>query len=213
MNEDYHVYIENNIAYDCMLNQVSGDQIIISMFVSFFFRIILFLSINKTNLQFNNNKYYLIQLLEQDKNKSYGVWFRWGRVGKKGQTSFDNCGGNLEKAKTVFETKFFDKTKNEWADKDMFEKVAGKYDLVHKDYAANNEDEEIKKIANKVDAKPVPKSKLDERIQKLIEFVCNVQEMESILKEMKYDAKKAPLGKPKFFCFVLFTVSVFYRID
>lgn len=33
----------------------------------------------QTNLQFNNNKYYLMQLLEDDGAKAYSVWFRWGR--------------------------------------------------------------------------------------------------------------------------------------
>jgi hypothetical protein len=33
----------------------------------------------QTNLQFNNNKYYLLQLLEDDSSKSYSVWLRWGR--------------------------------------------------------------------------------------------------------------------------------------
>ena len=42
---------------------------------------------------------------------------------------------------------------------------------------------------------PPPPSKLDKKVQDLIELICNVAEMESALKEMKYDAKKAPLGK------------------
>jgi poly [ADP-ribose] polymerase len=32
-------------------------------------------------------------------------------------------------------------------------------------------------------------------LQNLIELICNVTEMENLLKEMKFDAKKAPLGK------------------
>ena len=98
----------------------------------------------KTNLQFNNNKYYLLQLLEHNKSKTYCVWFRWGRVGKAGQSSNDNCGSDLEKAKNIFCKKFNDKTKNEWEYKDEFEKVHGKYDLVQKDYEAENEASKIK---------------------------------------------------------------------
>lgn len=33
----------------------------------------------QTNLQFNNNKFYLIQLLQDDSSKVYSVWMRWGR--------------------------------------------------------------------------------------------------------------------------------------
>lgn len=93
-------------------------------------------------MQFNNNKYYLLQLLEHNKTKTYCVWFRWGRVGKTGQSTYEKCGSDLEKAKNVFCRKFFDKTKNEWDDKDNFEKVPGKYDIVDKDYAAGDEDDD-----------------------------------------------------------------------
>nr|XP_015195173.1 PREDICTED: poly [ADP-ribose] polymerase 2 [Lepisosteus oculatus] len=82
-----HVYCEGEDVYDVMLNQ--------------------------TNVQFNNNKYYLIQLLQDDGPQVYSVWMRWGR------------GTSL----------FFDKTKNEWEDRSRFEKVAGKYDIVHMDYS------------------------------------------------------------------------------
>ncbi len=44
---------------------------------------------------------------------------------------------------------------------------------------------------------PVPESKLDKRIQNLIELICNVQAMEEALLEMKFDARKNPLGKQR----------------
>lgn len=80
-----HVYCEGNDVYDVMLNQ--------------------------TNLQFNNNKYYLIQLLEDDAQRNFSVWMRWGRVGKMGQHSLVSCSGDLSKAKEIFQKKFLDKTK------------------------------------------------------------------------------------------------------
>uniref|UniRef100_A0A3Q4HF67 Poly [ADP-ribose] polymerase n=1 Tax=Neolamprologus brichardi TaxID=32507 RepID=A0A3Q4HF67_NEOBR len=106
-----HVYNEGNDVYDVMLNQ--------------------------TNLQFNNNKYYLIQLLEDDSSKVYSVWMRWGRVGKVGQNSLTVCGGDLLKAKDVFKKK----------------------------------------------------------IQSLLELICDLKAMEECVLEMKFDTKKAPLGK------------------
>jgi hypothetical protein len=48
---DYKVYKEEDDIYDVMLNQ--------------------------TNLQNNNNKYYLIQLVENVKNNNYIVWMRY----------------------------------------------------------------------------------------------------------------------------------------
>ncbi len=56
----------------------------------------------QTNVQQNNNKYFVIQLLEDDNKKSYSVWFRWGRVGFKGQSNLVPCGPDLDQAKKHF---------------------------------------------------------------------------------------------------------------
>ncbi|XP_030067246.1 poly [ADP-ribose] polymerase 2 isoform X2 [Microcaecilia unicolor] len=163
-----HVFCEGDDIYDVMLNQ--------------------------TNLQFNNNKYYLIQLLEDDLQRSFNVWMRWGRVGKVGQKSLVPCGGDLEKAKEIFQKKFFDKTKNSWTERERFEKVTGKYDILKMEYKKNTQDDENKV---EIDTAKVPKleSKLDPRVQSLIELICNIQAIEEVIIEMKYDTKKAPLGK------------------
>ncbi|XP_043914187.1 poly [ADP-ribose] polymerase 2 isoform X2 [Protopterus annectens] len=165
-----HVYCEGEDIFDVMLNQ--------------------------TNLQFNNNKYYIIQLLEDDNKRNFSVWMRWGRVGKTGQNSLVDCGANLQKAKEIFAKKFFDKTKNEWEERSTFEKVAGKYDLLQMDYTGGTKDEDEIDAPKKKRAKqPPPESKLDKRIQDLVELICNIQAMEETVMEMKYDTKKAPLGK------------------
>lgn len=161
-----HVYNEGNDVYDVMLNQ--------------------------TNLQFNNNKYYLIQLLEDDSSKVYSVWMRWGRVGKVGQNSLVLCGGDLLKAKDIFKKKFFDKTKNEWEHRDRFGKVAGKYDMVLMDYSTNEKEENETTVDTAPKKKP---SKLDPKIQSLLELICDLKAMEECVLEMKFDTKKAPLGK------------------
>jgi poly [ADP-ribose] polymerase len=56
----------------------------------------------------------------------YAVWMRWGRVGYTGQNSWTECQTNLDKAKDVFTKKFYDKTRNEWALRDAFQKVGTK---------------------------------------------------------------------------------------
>ncbi|XP_041849099.1 poly [ADP-ribose] polymerase 2 isoform X2 [Melanotaenia boesemani] len=161
-----HVYIEGNDVYDVMLNQ--------------------------TNLQFNNNKYYLIQLLQDDHSKAYSVWMRWGRVGKVGQNSLTACGGDLLKAKDTFKKKFLDKTKNEWEDRGHFQKVAGKYDMVFMDYSTNEKEEN----ETTVDAPPKKRTcKLDAKVQSLLELICDLKAMEECVLEMKFDTRKAPLGK------------------
>ncbi|XP_067109063.1 poly [ADP-ribose] polymerase 2 [Osmerus mordax] len=160
-----HVYSAGNDVYDVMLNQ--------------------------TNLQFNNNKYYLMQLLQDDHAKAYSVWLRWGRVGKAGQSNLISCGGDLLQAKDVFNKKFFDKTKNEWEHRANFEKVAGKYDMVFMDYSINDKEETLVKpeaLAQKT-------SQLDVKIQSLLELICDIKAMEECVLEMKFDTRKAPLGK------------------
>uniref|UniRef100_A0A674ISU1 Poly [ADP-ribose] polymerase n=1 Tax=Terrapene triunguis TaxID=2587831 RepID=A0A674ISU1_9SAUR len=147
-----HIYCEGDDVYDVMLNQ--------------------------TNLQFNNNKFYVLQLLEDDGPRSYSVWTRWGRVGRPGQHALVSCAGDLAQAKEIFTKKFLDKTKNHWAERCNFQKVPGKYDLLHMDTP-----------------QPKPASRLDHRVQALLGLICDLQAMEEMVLEMKYDTKKAPLGK------------------
>ncbi|XP_006012127.1 poly [ADP-ribose] polymerase 2 isoform X2 [Latimeria chalumnae] len=165
-----HVYCEGEDIYDAMLNQ--------------------------TNLQFNNNKYYIIQLLEDDNQKSFSVWMRWGRVGKTGQNSLVACERDLQKAKDVFKKKFLDKTKNEWDQRQVFEKVAGKYDLLQLEYGSDTKKEEEETETEQEAVKRAKlESKLDPRVQALISLICDIKTMEEMILEMKYDTKKAPLGK------------------
>ncbi|KAK0404704.1 hypothetical protein QR680_017585 [Steinernema hermaphroditum] len=163
-----HVYCEGRNIYDAMLNQ--------------------------TNIQNNNNKFFLIQLLEDDNTKRYSVWFRWGRVGFRGQTNLQPCGNDLEKAKDIFCNKFFDKTRNDWGSRDDFEKVPGKYDLIKMDYATANNDKENEEKSKKDVVESDP-SQLDKRIQAVLQLICDIRTMEEAVLEMEYDASRAPLGK------------------
>uniref|UniRef100_F1KXC7 Poly [ADP-ribose] polymerase n=1 Tax=Ascaris suum TaxID=6253 RepID=F1KXC7_ASCSU len=161
-----HVYTEGSDVYDALLNQ--------------------------TNTQNNNNKFYVIQLLEDDDAKRYSVWFRWGRVGYKGQTSLVPCGSDLCKAKLLFTAKFSDKTRNEWSDRKHFRKAAGKYDYLPADYSKLVGEQEKHEEAKK---KPMPPSRLAECVQRLLKMICDIRAMEEVVMELEYDATKAPLGK------------------
>uniref|UniRef100_T1IJ17 Poly [ADP-ribose] polymerase n=1 Tax=Strigamia maritima TaxID=126957 RepID=T1IJ17_STRMM len=145
-------------------------------------------TLNQTNLQYNNNKFYKIQLLEDNNSNFYSVWLRWGRVGQRGQFKLTEYGYDLSSAKTLFEAKFKDKTKNNWSERDKFEKVQGKYDILYVEYSSNED-------AGDAKTRPIPESNLDKRVKDLIELICNIKTMEEMVLEMKYDAKKAPLGK------------------
>ncbi|CAG0898969.1 unnamed protein product [Darwinula stevensoni] len=55
-----------------------------------------------TNVEQNNNKFFILQVLKDEKKGTYAVWFRWGRVGYKGQHKLIPCGTDLSSAKKIF---------------------------------------------------------------------------------------------------------------
>ena len=157
--------------------------------------------LNQTNIQANNNKFYLIQLLQNDSTGGFAVWMRWGRVGYTGQTKLAQHGSNKASAMTEFKKKFSDKTKNDWEDRDQFEKVAGKYDLVKIDYNNSSDltdhssGDSVDGVKKEIKDEPKVDSKLATNVQDLISLICNIKTMEEAVIEMQYDTKKAPLGK------------------
>ncbi|OQR67572.1 poly-like [Tropilaelaps mercedesae] len=164
------IYTENGDIYDVMLNQ--------------------------TNVEFNNNKYYLLQLVKANSRNQYYVWFRWGRVGKKGQNNLIPCANNLDKAKDIFKKKFFDKTLNEFDERHYFVKVKGKYDLVQV-CADETDSQRLKEEVAKLTAtsKTEVTCSLEPKLRSLIELICNVKNMEGVLKQLNFDPKRSPLGK------------------
>ena len=158
----HHVFSEGDDIWDVMLNQA--------------------------NLGNNNNKFYIIQLLEEDSGQGYGVWMRWGRVGFTGQNSW-KASGTLEGAKKTFADKFKDKTQNRWEERKLFEKKAGKYDLVAVDHFQQEASSVVKEEG------PLPDSILPKPVQELVKLVCSLETMEKAVIEMQFDTRRAPLGK------------------
>lgn len=163
-HKKYHVFQEADCVWDCMLNQSDVGN--------------------------NNNKFYIIQLLESDTAKQFTVWTRWGRVGAAGQNARFDFGGNLASAKAQFGGKFQDKSKNFWANRANFKKVPGKYHLIERDYGVDD-DEEMQQAMEAV----VPESKLPKQVQDFVKLICDVDMMKKQMVEVGYDAKKMPLGK------------------
>lgn len=143
-------------------------------------------TLNQTNIQNNNNKFYIVQLLAADLGQGYGLWTRWGRVGKVGQSRWEVTGG-LEEAKRIFRTKFQDKTRNCWDDRANFEKVSGKYDMVAVDYCQDRAGSAVKQ-----ELKQEEPSSLPPQVQELVSLVCSLRTMETAVMELQYNAK-APL--------------------
>lgn len=98
--------------------------------------------LNQTNIGQNNNKYYVIQLLQRTSPGAggYSVWTRWGRVGEPGQHALKRF-ASMDAASHEFCKKFRDKTRNAWEDRGNFQVVPGKYTLIEMD--SDDESEEV----------------------------------------------------------------------
>lgn len=160
LSKNYHVLIDENVAYTCTLNQ--------------------------TNVEANNNKFYIMQILENDNAKEYLLYIRYGRIGDDGRKSHDTYS---EKYMVInkFCSQFKTKTGNIWGGN--FTKKAGKYFMTQIDYG---EKPIIKKDENK---NIVLSCDLDERIQDLIKRISDINMMNGLMTEFKLDLKKMPLGK------------------
>ncbi|CUE97655.1 poly (ADP-ribose) polymerase, putative [Bodo saltans] len=150
--------------------------------------------LNQTNIGQNNNKFYVVQLLEDDKGGKFYVFTRWGRVGVTGQSALDHY-TSLHPARVQFCKKFREKTQNDWdASEHNFVKIDGKYQLMAIDLGDDKDDKATlgDHIAGGAELAP---SKLPSATQTLMKMICNKAEMTASLKELEIDTNKMPLGK------------------
>jgi poly [ADP-ribose] polymerase len=153
-----HVYSEGEIVWDALLNC--------------------------TNIGNNNNKFYIIQLLQTDSFKEYYVFNKWGRVGySNNQTSCFGPTASLDQAKREFNKKFRIKTSNDWLtvcqDFTKFVPSNGKYTLLKRDYDDDEKEDEQndkkdkKKTKNKEkeESKPIPESTLHPKVQDIVNMI------------------------------------------
>lgn len=158
-------------------------------------------TLNQTNIGSNNNKFYIIQLLED--GGRFACWNRWGRVGEVGQSklSYFPC---LEDAKKDFEKKFRDKTKNSWAERERFVAHPGKYTLIEVQGADEAQEAVVKvqSVCAQVDGGPrravaqrVRPCSLDAATQQLITNIFSKDMFRDAMALMDLDVKKMPLGK------------------
>jgi poly [ADP-ribose] polymerase len=138
-------------------------------------------TLNQSNLGHNNNKFYIIQILESTKNKgTFFVWNRWGRVGVKGQTMKKKV-NSAAAAIEDFDKKFYDKT------------VKGDYVEIEINYDDENSGD--KKDEEEKEDKGDAKSKLPEQVKDLVKLIFDLKMMNNQMKEIGYDPSRMPLGK------------------
>eukprot|EP01062_Namystynia_karyoxenos_P030512 TRINITY_DN2278_c0_g4_i1.p1 TRINITY_DN2278_c0_g4~~TRINITY_DN2278_c0_g4_i1.p1 ORF type:complete len:590 (+),score=213.39 TRINITY_DN2278_c0_g4_i1:67-1770(+) len=145
-------------------------------------------TLNQTNLDTNNNKFYIIQLIESDAGDKWWTWNRWGRVGAVGSSKVQEF-RSLAAAKADFCKKFRDKTLNEWSDRENFVKHHRKYQLLHIDYG-----EDVDEGAAQPKQKPRA-CKLDPRLRLVMAMITDQEGMGDELRHLSIDTKRLPLGK------------------
>jgi poly [ADP-ribose] polymerase len=158
--------------------------------------------LNQTNINANNNKFYVIQLLESD--GEFYTWTRWGRVGEVGQSALLGD-GSLEDAERSFRAKFRDKTSNAWEDRAKFSAKKGKYTLIEIERSA-----EAAAKADKVEAtlraidgadgkakgkSSVAPSTLHASLQRFMTLIFDHNMFKGAMASFDIDVKKMPLGQ------------------
>ncbi|KAJ6879992.1 hypothetical protein NC652_033359 [Populus alba x Populus x berolinensis] len=169
IKSEYHVLQIGDDVYDAMLNQ--------------------------TNVGDNNNKFYVIQLLESDGGGRYMVYNRWGRVGVNGQVKLFGPYTSRDPAISEFEQKFYAKTKNHWSNRKDFICYPKCYAWLEMDYSEQEKEPVVKEKLDSAIAIQPQETQLESRVAKFISLICNVSMMKQQMMEIGYNANKLPLGK------------------
>jgi len=140
-------------------------------------------TLNKSDLNKNNNKFYIIQLLEHDTNNSLVLFTRWGRVGIVGANDVKDVDENS--GPKLFMKKYKDKT------------VKHNYQEIYIDYEAEVKKEDLPEEKEKKSGKIKKKFQtyLSQDVMDLINLIYDKQMINDNLHEIGYDSKKMPLGK------------------
>lgn len=143
-------------------------------------------TLNQTNLENNNNKFYIMQALKTPNN--YQLYIRYGRIGEKGKVLYENHYSDYS-CVNAFINQFKTKTGNKWGEPFVIKK--NKYFMSKID---NLEGVKQDLTMPHQDALPL-ESKLDKRIQYFLGLISDTTMMTQTLLSMDIDTKKMPLGK------------------
>ena len=137
-------------------------------------------TLNKSDLDKNNNKFYIIQLLEHDSTNELVLFTRWGRVGVPGNHEEKNVDQNS--GPRLFMKKYKDKTKHG-------------YQEIFIDYETEVKQDEPKEESKVSTSKKKFKNTLNQDVMDLISLIYNKKMINDNLHEIGYDSQKMPLGK------------------
>ena len=151
-------------------------------------------TLNQSNISANNNKFYILQILERDIHTSAGpnIWtfLKWGRVGALGTVKLTPH-KTAEDAIESFEQKFLSKTKNNWDDRFYFTKYDGKYELLELQHEG---DAVVPSDCEDQDERLLAGCKLHRRLQKVMKHITSSKSMNMMVQELNIDEDRCPLG-------------------
>ncbi|XP_057963916.1 poly [ADP-ribose] polymerase 2 [Malania oleifera] len=150
-------------------------------------------TLNQTNVGDNNNKFYVIQVLESDDGGTFMVYNRWGRVGVKGQDKIHGPYTSIDSAIQEFTQKFYAKTRNDWFNRKEFISYPKCYTWLEMDYSKKEKESVVLEKPNS--AVERRETQLEPSIAKFISLICNISMMRQQMMEIGYNAEKLPLGK------------------
>ena len=130
-------------------------------------------TLNYTNVQNNNNKFYIIQLLQDIHTKKFGVLYRWGRIGFFGQVNYVIY-QTFEEAREAFLIKLQGKLEYGYIKIKMQNKIKQEK---NNDELDKNDDGLEKPLAN------------------LIRLIFDLKSMNQQMMKIGYDSDKIPLGQ------------------
>ena len=133
-------------------------------------------TLNKSDIKKNNNKFYIIQLLEHDSNNSLVLFTRWGRVGVPGQHEEKNVDENS--GPKLFMKKYREKT------------IKHSYQEIFIDYEAKVKNKDLSEDKKQDKNKKKFQNSLDPDIMDLISLIYNKKMINDNLHEIGMIKKK-----------------------
>lgn len=140
---------------------------------------------------FGKNSFYILQIIENKAQTYWTLFTKWGRIGQQG-TFKTEVFHSKALAIESFLRIFYEKTKNTWQNyiSNQFEKKPNKFypvEIDTEELLSKNEEEFLQSLEKK--------SKLDPKVESLVEFLFNENTILDTMKEMEIDIGKLPLGK------------------
>ncbi|KAL7113065.1 hypothetical protein ACP275_04G040200 [Erythranthe tilingii] len=146
-------------------------------------------TLNMSDLSTGVNSYYILQIIQDDKNSNCHVFRKWGRVGneKIGGTKLEQMSKTY--AIQEFKRLFLEKTGNSWEaweDKKDFRKQPGRFYPLDIDYG-------VKDLSRK--QLNFSSSKLAPQLAELMKMLFNVETYRAAMMEFEINLSEMPLGK------------------